>query len=1670
MARYGWVLNVERCNYLDPEGGNEKVFNLNLARPWAEEQKPDDPRGPQLGGAGEKLGDLLFPWSWANLKWVFFARDAQGAWNKVDGAIRRGVDTEIDEGQPGGPEGDLQRLRKAVRKEVEGACSGCEHPFSQTMDDFWIKGKRSYVHALAPLTHWPALVSEKVLRLSWFVSMATKDLGAVTHLAAFPEFDIGKTDLLDAQMRLDAAGLRAPSYDLTGQKKVEVAANYKDGDVAFLCLAAATQDVAFTKGAPMMSQGRATASAIRESVQNELLPARLVRVWLQKGKRDEVGKAIESEAVRTGMRMSLFRTLGEGREPRDEAQNVLELFLDTDQARAAAKVREILRPFTADDATGSAALTAASAVLAGDRGDSWSEKDRTRWKERSNDIQRLCGAANPDITFEDAWTSTAEMVLGQETGAEIYGPWLAHVADAKLSADAETDWQKIRAKLLAPKGVRLDVLVRGRGGALSAGQWQWAKALVRELDPEQPAEVAVPKTWKLLLATARNTRSTVGKAAYARMRRSLGPFMAQAIRHWVEHMHASMQRSRTRPRDRGIRVEFSTATDPGSPELQMLRGYAVALCGGVLVDETKPWLADAGRAAWLTDTALRYELATGKSDWLDFAGMDPMDLKSTAWMHETLGATENDGEVVVSQEYVGLPFSVAAYGDDDAMPYEPGKDGFESVDFGWRKAAAALPRMGFGMLYKAAATPLDNAGGVVEARMRKKAADDTPLFAQLVDASSLDEFQSAAEALQFRSSEPPGAPAVVEEPPAALYELSEETQAHAWQHGLDPRLPRGEAMPPRSSPLSQPRKVALLSHDENLFPGRAKSCTFVVRPPRAQFAFIEQWLATDRLLIETKLKDEVSDERLARWSSDQIGSFVERFRERVAKGKAVATPDYHPAVSALGIEVAGLSFQDAKHVEFKRLRENELEPAGFQLEIEVKAGSGAEIALTVDAATGTATVHVPYGQFARVRVYSLVHGRHFAAGRLAQCRFHDGIQSVDIPQLSDWRAFGPAEYWFEALPEWNGKAFEKAGAALRFAGPEEVEAEDGKVFLVSPNLVTSRIDFLEGPWVHWVKGLYVQRHDWHWTGYPVRFPSKDQPLDKWLPTFAGVETFRESSSVVLATAFDGRGRWKLGADADDREVFFRHELLVGRRPARYVVAFARPILRFARWMNPKLGRTGPASLEQYVWGGGLLAAGRPEPGTLQRLPVPVLRHAIPLTATYAPTEVLARAANGALLVFDEAIRRTDDLAKLGGIGDVLEVDLVETRVAGVAEMGGNPIFHGRDGPWIAGQPLELKVNPPFGLTFDIGSNPKVGQTALVVQPRNACGRWILAKARVRRAVLPETELGTLVGPGSAPPGADAKFGAWYTLANRIEGEDAVPQDIVIDVPAGTVPAVRVRIGDVDKDVAMPADADKAATRFLLSWHKARWSDKGDPLPAWRCQVLAQEREENTMAWRTVKKSSGHENAACELPQAYRQAEMAVGIGAAPPDARLRRVRLSDYTDPVWLTFIGSFGHDHLGTPHSFVFRRNKTGALQLQRREAADAGEVPLLRGLDESLAGTDPRWHLVLVFRDAKDVTRGKAGTEGGMLVAAYRKVEGEFQELPRDSSGAVPDLTGCRAHVITLQRVNALSEDEETDLEKIATLGDLLDRIFPSQEPRPKESLLRFLPEYLGPIDVDA
>ena len=299
----------------------------------------------------------------------------------------------------------------------------------------------------------------------------------------------------------------------------------------------------------------------------------------------------------------------------------------------------------------------------------------------------------------------------------------------------------------------------------------------------------------------------------------------------------------------------------------------------------------------------------------------------------------------------------------------------------------------------------------------------------------------------------------------------------------------------------------------------------------------------------------------------------------------------------------------------------------------------------------THLVNIKQGSFCKVLIYSAVPDRFF--NDEVERRFDPNLFESNEKFEKDgntYRLFGPAEYWFEAAPN-----------SVNNVENIDVEVKDKKSFVELSIANTTQID------ATWIRGIEFQRHEWHWTGYPVTFPEVGSEFDKWLSSFVGVESYRQEENYVL-NSYISNGGWKIGYSADKPVIVHQHQLATGSRPAKYIAFSVKSKIRFSNWIKPEFRK----DFESKVFANGTLAKGIPIDVLQERIPVPPLKWAIPLTATYTKPESLdesypARTQNGNLLIFDEAFRRTDSLVRFGGIGDTIDIEVMETRIRDIHE-------------------------------------------------------------------------------------------------------------------------------------------------------------------------------------------------------------------------------------------------------------------------------------------------------------------------------------------------------------------------------------------------------------------
>lgn len=1639
MDKYGWIVAVERAPHLN-EASN-RIFTVNLVRPWCDAEGAADPRGPrEVSGVSERTGALWRPWRWeAAIDWGVYGRfDDAGkpVWKPID------VASVKSPGQSAGL-ADSGDVAAAIDGEISAATAQSEFPFSQLPEDLQTAGARSLVHVLAPLTHWPARLSGGVLRLTWLMSCPEDALDNCQQVVCFPKFKMKPgTVVAGATQEPDAATLRE-FCRFSDKQGVKV--DYVDQNVSFLALAA---DLSVASPPPVsgqlqLAQGSVSRSALAAYFVENLLPLPVLRTWIEQT--SDAGP-LSAADVQSALVRALWAALGFGREYAvgTARTNIVEFLVDGTVLADARVLRDAIEcgiekidPAAAEAVFRGVVERLAAAPLS----PTWTLEQQSAWKRVHAMLNLFGAAAMPANVFRANWVQVAAVLASEEGLRAVMGPWLAGILDDLfVKPEARNAWTPVKQKLERVGEFRADLLLRAWPYTGLPAHWEAAGKLA-----QRPDEAAAVKE-ELATETRKAAAAALGTSLPG-LAGELEAAVNDRMQRFIQEIAASSNADRPRPRDRGLKLDFSGLDAGSGPDSDhRLRGYAIGLCSGHIARAGGKWVADDKRAQWLTDTAVRVGQAWAKDDG-----------GGIAWMHEAVGATSANGERLVSVEFEGAPVATTL-ATDDRIVYDNGDpDGFRAIDFGWHDKDRALPLLGYGLYYAAWATPLDNVGAVINEIMRGE---------NVTELKAAREVQAnQPQTLQYLSFEAPGAPdcSILDE---ALYALSDETQAHAWQareiaQAADAAAANGSGRVPvlaKVALLAKPQMLSDGAVDHAIFPDAKSECRFTVRPHGTHSAFIKRWLATDRLLVE---HGEAPSDTALGTNAEAIAAFAATFREQRGVRTERAMP-YHPAVRAIGIAlvVYGKTV-DRQVVEIERVTRDAggvlaaaQDTACVQVAV-VTAESGAP---RLKANQRSVTLELPRGRFACLRFYALVDERHFTPGSSDQ-RYAGALQNAMGAMFAGFRAFSPSERWFETLPEWTSKGLPGNLVVMSLAPPAENSAG-----LVSPDLLVADIRFPAAPgWAQWIKGAYLQRHEWHWTGYPVDFPDAASEFQAWIPSLAGVASFREFIEATFSTSFDG-DEWRIGIDASGKAVAHRWALASGARQARYVAYLARPMLRFRRWMNPKLGETGPFMIERDIYARGALVPGRLRDGPSERLATPSLRDGIPLTATYALDGTLRRRQNGVMLVFDDVIRRTDDLAQVGGLGDSIEIDLLETRFAGVSEMGNNPIFHGaRKQPSDCG----LSADAAFGLTFDTGPNPKVAQTAIIVRPLNAGGRWVMAMVRARRVILPETELGTMLR-------AADKSGHLAVIPTRLAGRDMVPLDFVVDVDAPLLQPLRLVVeGPAPRTltIALPVATQSGAKyRYLVSWHKGRWNKAGtDNDPAWRCQVKLLTGGDARLAWETQPGAvSCFQNPDSQLEAGSSIERCHLSVGPEARNAEVRRIRISDYTDPRWLTFIGSFGNEMpaMAGDYRFGVRDGKLDRLELAPDSKA---QLPTLRNRDASLDGGDPTFHLALIFREVPDVAQLRTEKGTGELVACYF-VDSNKQPvfLPRTGKDKEPaSLKDCYAYIFSLQRSNSLTSAEMAAL-KAGSLSGLLECVFPPQSDGTKECTLRFLPEYIGPVRI--
>lgn len=1582
-----------------------------------------DDLGPQCDSDRIINDDLMFPWNWKETEWVLYSGDI-----KID---------NIKQEAPCNPIKEIMEIKTPLEEEVKVKVSKCNHPLSVKAE--YTDGKnnnQSIPHAIAPLTHMPEPISNQVFKMSGFLKVEKSKLTGA-NLSIFPAFNC--SDKLYEILTTN----NFSNYSRADYKKLKDKPN-----LAFYCNSLVSLDDAVNKVKSQVylplfskqSENEYDIEQVRSQAISNLNPLAIIKndlvQWLEKAEKDKSLKLPNFD-----YKFALIKALGLGWEASRKVKenssspipektiypHVFEFLLEMSKAEnielttrliSSDNRKELITKLKSLD-------TKVAFVDLIKQADNLSKTLEKKLKIL-NKNNELIEEEKTDKAFAQAWIDVANMADHPEEGKKLYALfWTVlltslNVPNINILPPINNLLDKLSNELV--QRTRAALIFEGYESLGNFGD------VIFNLIQNGVVPVIGIKIIDSLKTLVQEflIDSNVVDGIYSDFIKNLNGLKDKQVKS-VNH-------------DSGIALNFSNpnSTQSSTIQDQDMRGYAIALQSGLTnTGGTMVW--DEDRANWITDTKV---LLTEKNN------------KQTLFepqMHEAVGATLANGMPVISREYTGRPLNAhlikVTSKDNDPLKFhyveakEEDFDKTDALDYVW-PITDNLPLLGYGMFYKGLATPIGNAG---EVKVKKHRESDclSKLNLAKIAIKEIDD----AYKIQYLSKIPPGAPVLINKSDKEdifkkleiLQELSEETRAHAFQVQVSKKEETNKIFPVTLlTNFSKEGVFKDLSKDKIIVNQNKVELEFICPIPSAEF--LVRWLNTD-ILAKNKNTSHLS-ELFKKVDEKDIHNIrdthVEKIQNRVKDGKVDSAIDdwlqkhaYHPAITHIGFETEEYK-NNASNPKTTITVIQIIKEVVDNKEVQVE-----KVKYSVGLNGGNLTL-TP-GSYCRLRVYSLVQESLFTGENK---RFDIVLTGKQFSEGGNkYRGFGSLELWFEAAPEW-------ADSQLKIDFNPEINAESPKV----ANLMLN-----SGINADWLRGIYIEHHEWHWTGYPITFPKVGAELKNWLNAFVGVESFRDSHSPIFNTYIDANNEWKIGTPNQTKMVIHPQALSSGARPARYLAYTVRPVVRFSKWLE-KAKSNGPLELESKIFATGNLIHGISPSNSNERLPVPPLKWTIPLTATYvesinAEGEPLpTRSANGNMLIFDEAIRRTDSLTRFGGIGDTLEIDLMETRVSGINEIGVNPILHAlTDSP--AG--INLEYDKPFGLTYDITNNAKVAQTGMIVRPMGADGKWILAKIRTRRLILPETILKSEIKPENRI----------YKLVLRQVGDEKIPLDFCIDSKNMKINSITID----SLEIKIPFDIQQInPSRLLCSFHKGYWNSGK---ATWRLQVLAQTKDEDSLAW----KNEYGKRLSCEnnvdnkdLPNFINEVQLTIqNEQNQTNDLNISSVCMSDYTDPIWLTFIGSFGVDSesIGDEKDYQLKNINGESLELQNLVKSDVSITQYLINTDNIFL------YMLMVFRPISDISLSENANlkNGGQFIGFYKYDQNlRFIKLKDDKKDT---LDGCSAYLCKFHITSSLTKNETVNFSSTTEFIDKL--MFPPQgnewdQAGKIEALVRLLPEYLGPIKI--
>ena len=1096
--------------------------------------------------------------------------------------------------------------------------------------------------------------------------------------------------------------------------------------------------------------------------------------------------------------------------------------------------------------------------------------------------------------------------------------------------------------------------------------------------------------------------------------------------------------------------------------------------------------------------------------------------------------------------------------DPDAPKDEPTPDydGTDSFDYAWyggyEKYPDHLVPLAYGATYDSVITRILNSGVVEDSTMRSGAN-----VAELKPISAIEAGWSNKET--FLCNEGIGAPSFAissntNMPTAEWYRLSTQTKAASFARtamSAENQLMAKDGRPadrPLAAVTTNPR-VALLvppitPSDKNPFIATAPTqYTVILEPPIASPVVVERWMNSDYVLAMQNRHDLISNKVIrdhVTGSADGglkdikalAHSILDYYTKLEADGAEIeAMPiRFHPAVRGYGLRATWYGGPRGQQVDEKPVWYSSVKAIDNGTTLAPTTREEVRATLSIEATTandqtrqisvGGQSVAIPLGpgEFLKLEIFSLVETALFekhgdqTLERLSATVFGANRGEFLFKDPSDPNGektiktigFGGNPYWFETVPLPVSEVTGLNDSILKLQAPRAPN-QPAKLRLDVPETTLPLS-------ADWLLGLKLQRHQWHWVGTPAEFYA-DEGLANNLVNLAGVGSFRETREVTLLETFDEQtGYWRIVKE---------QTLATSSRspvaPADYLVYTAQPIVRFADWLSDEVLPNKDQPKEDRVPNplavkGARIAVGALIPGQVPdgRLETPVARWIAPLTESYEyqsdnASRLPTRGTNGVMIVFDESIMRTDERTRYGGIAEMVEVDVVDVRPyekerTVTKEMGPNPIFH--KAPILDNGKIDPKVSEynvstsiPFGLTYDIGDNPKVAQSSVTVFPEHADGRWFMAKLRTRRSLCPELLI------DYPDPVADAH--REYDLPVRKEGDDKVSADAFVDFSAFVKPKKITIMGDGIDDIPLslpPFEAKPeldeiakssahAAYRYRITWHKNRFGTAGPP--HWRPQVELQSRlyrDKKLMnMWKTESIRSPFDGnydsttwpAKTQLHTISLSVESEKDSKQSGAGIRLGQLHISDYSDPFWVSFVGMFDTDHLGRADQYHLAQEPAPSTAITIRPEAGRVSLPRLQSVTKSFdePSGSTVFHLLNVYVPTRPLMHTEASPSSGRLLATYRPKaggrEGEFEPL----DGKRHELpSGAFAYLMSFQRINSLQtnakSDEKSEIDPSSgeTWEGLQDIVFPAIDKarglNQLEALVRPVPQYLGPI----